>query len=218
MIFTCIGKTTFPECLGLLESLACAEIRLDMADFSLEQVERLFSLPRTLIATCRPGRHTVKTRAALLLAAIRAGAGYVDLDLEEPLSFRRLIQNDASRHDCRLILSYHNFERTPPLPVLKNTVERCFAGGAGIAKIACQVQSTRDASRLISLYDRRPEKNRDLLAIGMGKRGRWTRVVAPFLGAPFTFAAAGKPTATAAGQFDRATLESIYRLMRRGGT
>jgi len=216
MICTSIGKTSFRECLDLLEPIEFAEIRLDLVDFTLSEIGTIFSLPKTFIATCRPGRHTVEQRTTMLRAAIQAGSGYLDLDSEEPAAFREPLQEEAVRAGWRLILSYHNFERTPTRNALEKIVEQCFNEGADIAKIACQVQSASDSARILSLYDRSDGRRNALLAIGMGKKGSWTRIVAPFLGAPFTFAAVNDQLATAGGQFDRATLETIYRLIRKG--
>jgi len=216
MICVSVGKTTCPACLRLLRSVDCAEIRLDLSSLSGEEIRRIFSRPKTLIATCRPGRFSPDTRKARLAEAIRAGASYVDIDGRESPAFREFIRAEARRNGCRLILSYHDFRRTPPRSLMKRLIDRYFQAGADIVKIACRAQTPAECARLVSLYDRKDKKGKSLLAFAMGVEGSWTRIAAPLLGAPFTYAAAGKGRTTAPGQYDRHTVKAIERLIREG--
>jgi 3-dehydroquinate dehydratase-1 len=65
-----------------------------------------------------------------------------------------------------------------------------------MAKIATHVNVNRDNSKILSLY-KAPGR---LVAIGMGDLGRISRIVAPFLGAEFTYASLNEDVATAPGQ------------------
>ena len=47
----------------------------------------------------------------------------------------------------------------------------------------------------------------------MGNKGRITRVAAPLLGSPFTFASLSKGKETAEGQIEKDTLEQMMRLL-----
>lgn len=213
MICLTLGRLDFQTCRRILDRVDLAEIRLDLCDFSLDQVHRLFSEFRGLIATCRAGRHASRHRARLLLTAIRSGADYIDLDCREALSFRHPLQEEARERHCRLILSYHDHRRTPARSVLEELVDSCLKQGGDIAKIACRVHSEADCARLLSLYDRPRDERRRILALGMGQKGRWTRIAAPLLGAPFTFAVPRGHRATAAGQLEAERLQSIYQLL-----
>jgi len=220
MICISIGKPHPAVCKDMLQDAEIAEIRLDGADLSDAAIGQIFSLPLDLIATCRPGGSgsgaNDDERKRKLITAIEAGAAYVDIEIEAANTFKEEIIRVAWKKECRVIISYHNYEKTPPPDELDCIIERCFAAGADIAKLACMASSEADAARILALYQR--EDRHDLIALAMGEKGMITRVAAPFLGAPFTFAAPDGETKTAPGQLDKTSLETIYGyLLPRGG-
>jgi len=144
-------------------------------------------------------------RRRLLLAAVEAGAAFADIEIEADPRFRDRLVRAAHSRNCRVIVSYHDYRRTPPRPELEAVVSRAFQAGADIAKIACRVRETLDNARLLGLLD----LGLPLVVVGMGRRGRLTRIAAPFLGSLFTYASAGKGEGTADGQMDAASLERI---------
>ena len=174
------------------------EVRLDTLAITPDDVRQLFGSGHRLIATCRPGRHSDPERIRLLSAAIEAGAAYVDLELEAVSRVGDIMRPLAARHGCRLIVSHHDYTATPPTTALRKIIYRCFGAGADLAKVACYARHQCDAARLLGLLD----SERSLVVIGMGPLGRITRIVAPLLGAPFTFVAAERGAETAPGQLD----------------
>jgi 3-dehydroquinate dehydratase-1 len=150
-------------------------------------------------------------RLRLLLAAVRAGAAFVDIELETDARFRERIVRAARAVGCRVIVSYHNFQETPSRAELERRIALAFASGADIVKVACQVGSRRDNARLLGLLD----AGSALIVVGMGKKGRLTRIVAPLLGSVFTYASIGGGTETAEGQLDAASLERIILELKR---
>lgn len=217
MICVSLGAGRWDQLRSALRNVEMAEIRLDAVPVDVSRLPEVFSLPRRLIATCRPGSLPENARAALLVGAMAAGASLVDIELGSPASWRREIVEAARGYGCRVIVSEHNHERTPPLEELKNIMDACFAAGADIAKIACRVLAPSDCARIFSLYSELSEGfGGRLIAIGMGAMGAITRVAAPLLGAPFTYASPAPGMETAEGQFDRVTLAKIYSLMKHG--
>lgn len=217
MICVCIGQPGVGHCKELLKGAQLAEIRLDGADLSPAEIREIFSLPLKLIATCRPnpGMPTGEQRKKALLTAVEAGAGYVDIEIEAAPDFKKELIRAARLRGCRVIISYHNYENTPPKSQLEAIIGQCFSGGGDIAKIACRVNSLSDSARILSLYDREIDKgnNRQIIAIGMGEQGKITRAAAPLLGAPFTYASPAGGGETAPGQLDKETLERVYELL-----
>jgi 3-dehydroquinate dehydratase-1 len=137
-----------------MQGLPFAEIRLDRMRLNEADIALLFSRHPRLIATYRPGRRTAEARRlATLRAAIAAGAAYVDIELETKASYKRTIVRAAHNSRCQVIVSHHDFMRTPPRRDLEAIRDRCFASGADIAKIACRVRSPRDNARLLGLLD-----------------------------------------------------------------
>jgi 3-dehydroquinate dehydratase-1 len=214
MICTSIGIPSIENCQQLVENrgIQLAEIRLDGSELSIHEVKLIFTLPIKLIATCRPNdKRSPQQRKQTLLTAIEAGATFVDIEIEAEDSFKREIIEFATEKKCKVIISYHNYELTPPLEELHQIIDQCVAEGANIAKIACQVNNLADSARILSLYDCNPLCR--ILALGMGDAGKVTRIAAPLLGAPFTYASPSKTENTAPGQLDRTTLANIYRLI-----
>jgi len=221
MICLSVAEPTYDCCAALIAAHEpeLLEIRLDGT--SVEEMQRIFSLPTAKIATCRPGAGKTDTqRAELLEKAIDAGAAYVDVEIENDTAFKQRIVERARQTDCKVILSYHNFKLTPRAGELKEIMRWCFAEGADIAKIACMVNNKRDCARILSLYTfealrdfREPDRELRILVLGMGDMGKITRIAAPLLGAPFTYVSAAVGQETAAGQLDVRTLRDIQRLM-----
>ena len=196
MICVCTGENTVKKILHAIRGSAIAEVRIDLSKLDDLAIKRVFSSRDKLIATCRPGVFTESERKQKLLDAISAGAGYVDIEAESSAPFRREVLKYARRHSCEVIVSYHNFRLTPGSSELQKIVRGCFAKGADIAKIACQVNSRRDVVRLLGLLD----SSRRLVVLGIGEMGVAVRALAPLMGAEFTMASARKGSETAPGQ------------------
>lgn len=205
-----IGGRTAGECLKALKGQEFAEIRLDMLERATGQdVKRLFAGKLKLIATCRPGKLADGWRKELLLEAIDTGAAYVDVEVEAGDGYKKEIVAAAKAKGCAAIVSFHDHDKTPGEGELKQIVDWCFESGADIAKIACKVNTDGDNARLLGLLDDR----REIIVVGMGTKGRITRIAAPLLGSPFTFASAAAGKETAEGQIDGRTLDAILRTL-----
>jgi 3-dehydroquinate dehydratase type I len=193
MICISISEKSIEKCISLLEKVELAEIRLDLNDFGDEEIEKVFSCRRRLVATCRPGKYPKEIRFEKLKKAIVSGATYVDIEYEAPEEYQRNLMTYAHQHECYVIFSYHNYELTPELEELEKIMQGSFSMGCDVVKIATLVRVNRDNSKILSLY-KSPGR---LIAFGMGDLGKITRIVAPFLGAEFTYAAmdVGEPTA-----------------------
>jgi 3-dehydroquinate dehydratase I len=198
MICASIAEKDIEKCLSSIAKVEMAEIRMDLGEYNNEEIKRIFSTRKKLIATFRPGKVKDAERFEALKLAIEAGATYVDIEYEAPEDVKNDLIDFAHKHQCDVIISYHNYERTPELDVLEDIVNQCYAQGADLAKIATHVNVNRDNSKILSLY-KAPGR---LVAIGMGDLGRISRVVAPFLGAEFTYASLSDSEATAPGQIN----------------
>jgi 3-dehydroquinate dehydratase I len=221
LICVSIAEPTVERCLEALQGLDFAEVRIDAMDVTVDDVKQIFSRPSRLVATFMPagfGTRTDKivddgTRKELLMAAIEAGARYVDVEVQADEEYKRDIMQKARMHDCKVIISFHDFQATPTKGKLEEIIALCFKEGADIAKIACKVSAVKDNIRLLGLLDKDEYHGRTVV-IGMGKKGRITRITAPLLGSPFTFASHSKGKETAAGQIEKNILRDVIRLLR----
>ena len=166
-----------------------AEIRLDRCpQLSPEDIEELFSNSDVpLIATCRISETMPAPEAeARLITAIKAGAAYVDLEIEAPPMMSKRIRRQARESGTVLIRSYHDFETTDSKAALEALVEKCQHLGAEVVKIVTLARDPEDVKRVLSLYDRfAPET---LVAFCMGEEGRQSRLECLRKGAPYTYA------------------------------
>ena len=194
---------------------AAVEVRLDESDFDTDEIRDIFSCQRKaeLIATCHVSLPSQVAEAAeKLSAAILAGADYVDIPLDFPENSKQWLLNLALNHGTRIILSWHNYTNTEPLPRLREIAAQALREGADIVKIVTTATRPEDAATVLALYDGF-EPGR-LLAFAMGPLGRDSRFQALEKGAPFLFVAPSREGATASGQPCVADLlpESAFKL------
>ena len=209
MICVTLIETSVGACRAALKGLDFAEIRMDLLSLTPDEARTLFSCHGNLIATCRPGVYGEDERKSLLLAALKGGAAYVDVELESPPLFRDEVIASARSRGATVIVSYHNYEETPDKAELEAVRDDCFGAGGDIAKIACLTRSEKENARLLGLLD----FPKPLVVIGMGREGALTRIMAPLLGSPFTYGALAKGKEAVEGQLDRASLERYVGLL-----
>ncbi|NBC84235.1 MAG: type I 3-dehydroquinate dehydratase [Bacteroidetes bacterium] len=205
MICISISEPSVDACKALLKNVEMAEIRLDMCNFDSEEIEEVFTMPAKLVATHRPTSLPDKERMELLKLAIHYGAEYVDVEYEANPEYRNELVNYARKKGCNVIISYHNFEETPSEKVLQNIIDESFIFGADVAKVAVMANTQQDVAKILALY----QYEGRLVAIGMGHKGKITRVMAPLLGAEFTFAVMDDGRSTAPGQLTFSKLENL---------
>jgi 3-dehydroquinate dehydratase type I len=179
------------------------EIRLDAASFTSVELKQLFSTGNRTIATYRPGNTDNASRQKALAEAVRAGASYLDIEYEADDNYRKELIREAADHGCSLIISWHDFDKTPGQEELEKIMDRCYMMGADIAKLACMVNDRQDLIRLLSLYNLPGKK----VVLGMGEKGSFSRVAAPLLGAEFTFASPDSGPVTAPGQLSLSEMQ-----------
>jgi 3-dehydroquinate dehydratase type I len=211
MICVSLAEPSFRRTAAALQGLPMAEIRLDLTPLSPAEIAAVFSRPLPLVATFRPGRANEAARAKALEAAIRAGATYVDIEADAAPAYRKRLLPIARDQGCRIILSVHSGRRPPEAAALARTRDGLFRRGADIVKIVYRASSAGDCLRLFSLYG--TERRDRVIALGTGRAGVVTRLAAPFLGAPFTYACLRPGRETAEGQLDWRTLARVLKLV-----
>ncbi len=197
------------------------EIRLD----SLRDIEVspfLEQLSQPLLFTNRPTWEgggfggDEEARIAPLVKAIQQGAHYVDLELKAPSdSHNMLLEAIAAGgdSDCRLILSWHNFQETPTKAELVGRLAMIQDKGAHIAKIVTMAHDYHDVLRVLMLQEEAAGMDIPLIAFCMGRPGVISRLATLELGGYMTYCAASENEATAPGQLSVAVLHQIEELM-----
>ena len=172
------------------------------------------NLKKEAILTCRKktegGRFkkSEEERIIIIEKALNLGFGYVDIELST-LEEHRL--NLSRKEKTKLIVSHHDFEKTPDEETLKKLIKTMKKHHPDVIKIATRVIKPADNFKLFRLIlDKKIELPR--IIIGMGKQGKVTRILGPVLGSYLTFASVGEQI-TAQGQININQLEKIYKLI-----
>lgn len=185
------------------------ELRLDLIGEHPSKLIPLLPVDIQSIVTCRPGIYSNSERVKLLQSAMKLGADYVDIEIDTVAGDLDLLLATAKETGTSVIISYHDFKRTADREDLESIMIACYEKGGEIAKIATLIKSPADILNLMSLYDLPGKK----VILGMGGKGRITRLIAPYLGAEFTFASTGKSKETAPGQLSVEELQDIYKVI-----
>jgi 3-dehydroquinate dehydratase type I len=191
------------------------EVRLDYMESKtgLTRIREATGLP--LIATNRRrdqgGLHVgaEEDRIETLLEACEAGFDHADLELTT--GSIKDVGKKVKSHGARLIVSYHDFAKTPEKGELREIMLRQRMAGADVCKIVGTSRTQHDNLTYLSFL----EENQvfDLVCFGMGVAGAMSRVFSPFFGGAFTYASARAGGESAPGQLAIADLKEIYRLL-----
>ena len=86
MICTVLQHKNAEQIWEALDNCEMAEIRLDLCELTLPEIEELFSSDVPLVATCRISQNMSPQMAERrLIKAVEAGARFVDVELEAGL-------------------------------------------------------------------------------------------------------------------------------------
>lgn len=115
----------------------------------------------------------------------------------------------AHQNEIKVIMSNHDFEKTPDKEDMKQRIEKMEQCNADILKLAVMPQSYQDVMNLMNVtFDMSQKVNRPIVTMSMGDIGKITRICGELTGSSITFATAGK--ASAPGQI---ALEDMQLLL-----
>lgn len=191
------------------------ELRLDYA--REEDHEKIIEIVEKskmgIVATIRPFydggayRGSEEERLRLFEKTLEAPFKYVDVEYGSEIggSVIRL----ARRKGVGVILSHHDWDKTPEL----NTLRKMFSGmrekDADLYKIVTTV--TSPVEEAVLLFFLKNAKSNKLICFGMGEKGLATRILSPLLGGFMTYASYNE--ALAPGQATLREMISIYKRM-----
>lgn len=190
------------------------ELRLDQVGHPGIDSLRAFvkEAPKPVVVTCAGAEAhgyfggSLDERIQLLADAAEAGANFVDVDWTLSLDL------GAFENKCHRIVSRHDVEGTPEdLPSFLEEVRDVLHEG-DIIKLATAARNTSDGLRMMKFLR---ETGGGLIAFCSGEAGRFTRLLCPIFGSPFTYAAPAiipgedAPPATAPGQYRAGELRAL---------
>lgn len=189
------------------------EMRIDLIGRDWPPVAA--ALKKPWIAACRNRdqhggwKSSEQQRADELLRAVDLGASMVDIELGSPALAEIL---DKTKGRARCLISYHDWNTTPPLTDLVKKTRACLDTGAYACKVVTMACSIEDNLTVLKLFEKFPAQR--LVAFAMGEEGVLSRILAPLAGSWFTYASIEGLTASAPGQVTVQTLRKIYGLIK----
>lgn len=193
--------------LDSLEDLRLAEIF-----FLKEEVEKPFLFVNRAPFEGGDFMGTVEQRVAPLIEALERGAEWVDVPIQTEAHFIKAVAEakKSAGKKAKIIISYHDFKRTPPVEELRKIVQEAKAKGADVVKIATFVQSMDDNVTLFEVTQWAKKKRISVCTNGMGPKGEISRVVCPILGSALYYAPLNEAYRTAPGQLTKAELMTLW--------
>jgi len=196
-----------------LEVADIVEFRVDyFRDIREEDIVEMANYPSivTIRAHWEGGRYrgSYDRRIGLFKVAIENNVKYIDVELREKRNRELVDFRDDTGSKTEVIISYHDFEETPPYNTLRDMVNRELEIG-DIGKFATMVKSKKDILNILGVTQ---EFEGRVIGIGMGEMGKLTRILGTYFGSILTFASMeGKSSAP--GQIDVKRLREIYSLI-----
>jgi 3-dehydroquinate dehydratase-1 len=131
----------------------------------------------------------------------------VDVELTSDKLHPQVVKLARAAHKP-VILSYHNFEKTPSDGALSVIIETMREAGADICKLATLTRTRAELLRLFSLLEKHADTS--LALIALGPLGKISRVAFPLFGSVLTYGFVDKPLAP--GQLHVQQLRDQLRL------
>jgi 3-dehydroquinate dehydratase type I len=185
------------------------EFRLDnLTNFEvIEDIAQKKTFP--VIAADKSIRDSATTEKRLMAAAT-SGFEFIDLDLASP-NVRSVIRQVKSM-GSEVIVSFHDFSRTPSHNELGDVLDSQIKVGSDICKVVTTALYPRDNLSILRFLEEKSSETR-LVSFAMGRNGIVSRILSPLFGAEFTFASLTEASKTADGQLTIDNLRSAWQLL-----
>jgi 3-dehydroquinate dehydratase I len=147
-----------------------------------------------VLVTLRAARQGGRSQASDTerLASIEAALAFASwVDIEEDATIVADVAARVAARAGQLVVSHHDFERTPPPNELLRLADRCRPTPGAIAKIATAVRDASDRDALFALLAARPDRT---CVIGMGAAPE-LRIELPARGSLLAYGYLDAPTA-----------------------
>lgn len=172
------------------------EVWFDEITDSIKDVARQIALVSNKPLLYKVSKFNIK-KIEFLLNEIR-NIEYLDLDLSTDKNIIKKIKTKFPK--IQLIISHHDFKKTPSQKELQTIVEIMFTKGADIAKVATTASKMEDSLNILSLLSKLSHDGKKAICLCMGKKGRLTRITGHLLGNYLMYAPMGEAHKTAPGQ------------------
>jgi len=198
------------------------ELRLDylgkLDDGKIGDVVDYLDIPK--IATIRSKAENgfwngeEKDRINHLITCLSFGAQYIDIEGSTDIGWRYELAKACKNNKAQMIISHHDFKKTPGKQEMIDICKNEFAGGAAIAKISVTPQKIEDVMNVMAVVEHLKAANKQIIGVSMGKIGRITRILGPQVGSYLTYASLERGKESADGQLTIAETKTIWEILQ----
>jgi 3-dehydroquinate dehydratase-1 len=160
------------------------------------------------------GKEEDRTGLLINLLSLKDGPDAIDIELSAGMKERNRVIKAAKDRETAVIVSSHDFLKTPPLQNMRTIIEEMFLAGADIAKLAVMPLSVGDTLNLLRITLDFKDAGKSVCTIAMGSQGKHTRVVAPFYGSVLTYASIESNASAAPGQLPVDEVKKIMEMLK----
>lgn len=160
------------------------------------------------------GKEEDRTGLLINLLSLKDGPDAIDIELSAGMKERNRVIKAAKDRETAVIVSSHDFLKTPPLQNMRTIIEEMFLAGADIAKLAVMPLSVGDTLNLLRVTLDFKDAGKSVCTIAMGSQGKHTRVVAPFYGSVLTYASIESNASAAPGQLPVDEVKKIMEMLK----
>mgnify|MGYP001619829471 FL=1 len=134
---------------------------------------------------------------------------YIDFDIQTKNSLIKAVKNISPK--IKIILSYHNFKKTPEIKELQKIVKKMIEKKADIIKIATHAKTYQDSVSMLGFLSQITTKGQTAICLCMGIFGRLTRLTGHLFGNYLMYAPMRVAHKTAFGQVTINELQKILK-------
>lgn len=160
------------------------------------------------------GKEEDRTGLLTGLLSFKDGPDAIDIELSAGRKERDKVIKAAKDQGKTVIVSSHDFLKTPSLQDMRTTLEEMFLTGADIAKLAVMPQSMEDTLNLLRVALDFKNAGKPVCTIAMGRQGKHTRVVAPLYGSVLTYGSIESDATAAPGQLPVDEIKKIMEMLK----
>lgn len=196
----------------MLASLEEGEKVGDMSELWLDEISDLDNafLEKIFRSNKKPIIYKCTSLLKNLNQILAFKPAFIDLDINS--SFKLIQKAKSLSPNTRIILSFHDFEKTPQVGQLKKISEKMIKKKADIIKIATYAKNFEDSLRMMSFLSYLKTHDKAAICLCMGKAGEITRKTGHLLGNYLMYAPVKANQKTASGQINAAELKKIQQL------
>ncbi len=193
-----IGPVALPRPEDIPVNTGWLELRIDLlpsdiprdGEYLLPYLQAFQEKFPNIILTYKSG-DSDEQRLETLSYLLNGLSCFLDIDYEESQTYRNQLFRLANAAKALIIYSYHLQSWNGELQLIRSYLDAMWQANPSYAKIVVPAQHLYDTIGLMSLY----AEYEHTIIIDSSQHGVRSRLLAPLLGAPFTYAYLHEPTA-----------------------